>query len=257
MQEKYGYSKYFRRLQIIADFVFINCFYFFVLEHIGFLGDFSLRTIIDFNLIWAVSVLAVNPYVVYRHSGFVKLVKRQLLVLFLFLALLSVFITHFFGISEFGVIRYAKILLTFAVLFLLWKFALILIISWYRRLGWNRRNFIVIGTGEMVDDFVKELTERKALGYHHLESVHVSKNDKRKDFFEKIVESIKKHNPHVVYISLPNIRESFLNELVSKLEDERITVRIILDFKSSMARKGELEFIDYIPVLNFSSDPLG
>lgn len=256
MKEKYGYSRYFRSFQILADFLFINFFYFFVLEHIGYSNGLTVRTVVDFNLLWALSILVINPYQVYRYSGPLKLIRKQLYVLLIFLIFLSLFLSYFFGYSEFGALRYSKILLAFATLFLFWKILLYSALYLFRISGRNRRNFIVIGNGPLVEDFVNEIKGDKSLGYYHLETIVVNKSNTQSQLIELLYASDNLDSTHIVYIALPSIKESYLNELISFFETKQILVRIILDFKSSMARKGELEFVDYIPVLNFISDPL-
>jgi putative colanic acid biosynthesis UDP-glucose lipid carrier transferase len=256
MKEKFGYSRYFRSFQILADFFFINFFFFYVLELLGYADKLPIRTVIDLNLLWALSVLIINPYQVYRYSGYAKLLKKQLLILAVFLVLVSVFMTFFFGYPELGSILYVKILMSFALLFFLWKVMFYGLLYLFRLSGKNRRYYAVIGSGDLVIDFNSEIKKNKALGYYHLQTIPCTKKTARKELFESLDQSTVLEDAHIVYVCLPSIREDYLNELISFLETRKIMVRIILDFRSSLARKGELDFVDYIPVLNFISDPL-
>ena len=256
MKEKFGYSKYFRSLQILADFFFINFFFFFILERIGYAGRIGLRTVIDLNLLWALSALIVNPYQVYRSSGYAKLFRKQVLVLTVFLISVTVFLTYFYDYSGFGDMLYARILITFAMLFLLWKGFFYGLVYLFRLLGKNRRYYAVIGSGNLVRDFIAEIERNRVLGYYHLQTIPCSRKTSKKDLFDSIEDSGVLEEAHIVYVCLPSIQENYLNELISYLENRKVMVRVMLDFKSSLARKGELDYVDYIPVLNFVSDPL-
>ncbi len=256
MKEKFGYSKYYRNLQIFADICFINFFYFFVLKHIGFTEQFSGRVILEFNLFWLLCLLIVNPYQVYRYAGYFKFIKKQFYILIAFLTFITIFISYFFGESIFGQIRYIKIIAAFAITFMLWKILLVFILVQYRRLGGNKRKYVVIGSGKMVGDFVKELNQNKSLGYEYLDTIPALKKNSKKEIINLLENSNVLKNTDIAYISLPSIQYAYLNDLVSYLENKHLFVRVLLDYKSTMARKGDLEFVDYIPVLNFISDPL-
>jgi len=256
MKDKYGYSRYFRSLQILADFTFINVFYIVLVRYTGYGENFNVRTLLDINLIWGISALFVNPYQVYRYSGYAKLFLKQVYTLILFLMLSTLFHSYFLGKQVFSGPGHMSSIAAFAGLFLTWKLLLIAALILYRKSGRNKRNFTVIGSGKLVEDFIKEMTKSKALGYHYLGTLHSTKNTPVQELLDAMEGNSWLRDAHMAYICLPSIKESGLNAITASLEQRKIHVRIILDFRSSMARKGELEFVDYIPVLNFISDPL-
>lgn len=243
-------------MQILADFAFINVFYILLLRYSDYGVNFSVRTLLDVNLLWGISALFINPYQVYRYSGYAKLFRKQVYTVLLFLLLLALFLSYYPGEQVYSNPAYNSLLTVFTALFLVWKLLLIAALILYRRSGRNKRNFMLIGSGKLAEDFIREMTKNKALGYHYLGTLHSTKHTPVQEVFKEMEVNPWLQDAHMVYICLPSIRESGLNDIVAYLEQKKIHVRIILDFRSSMARKGELEFVDYIPVLNFISDPL-
>lgn len=115
--------------------------------------------------------------------------------------------------------------------------------------------FCVIGSGKLVDELIKNLLAHRFTKEQFLGKVKIpacSTKMQVKAFIEK---SPIIRDSNLVYMDTDKIDALLVNDLLATLENDNKTVKLILDLNSSMARRGKIEYIDSIPVLNLKTSP--
>src|SRR5690606_14629341 len=123
--------------------------------------------------------------------------------------------------------------------------------------GFNFRNVVIVGYGELSEDLRKFFLLHPEHGYkllgffdnrHSSEKILGTYNDIQQYALENEVSEI--------YCCLPYIRYTQVKKLIDFGEDNLIKVKLIADFRGFSMKGLELERYDLIPVLNVNPIPL-
>ena len=115
--------------------------------------------------------------------------------------------------------------------------------------------FCVIGSGNLVDELIKNLLAHRFTKEQFLGKVNFPARVTKMQLNSFIKKSEIIRDSNLVYMDTDKIDAILVNDLLAILENDGKTVKLILDVDSSMARKGKIEYIDYIPVFNLKSSP--
>ncbi|WP_345031103.1 sugar transferase [Ravibacter arvi] len=263
---RHRYSNYFSSLQFVADLLIIN---------IAFLGALWLRFVIVaksalpvselhytifwlvYNLIWIILVLVLKPYRFLRHSfNLNELMSRFFQVAALHLALVIAFWVFVKGYY----FSRGHLVLATGLLFFLgvgWRIIATYLVKKYRLSGYNRRNYIIVGYGELSDAVKNYYDMSPDIGYVF------------KGYFDKhsIVPFVKAwhHNLAVleefimderidhIYCCQPYLDNQDIQAIIQLGEKHKIKVMLQIDFRGFLTNEATLEYHDYIPVINIST----
>ena len=115
--------------------------------------------------------------------------------------------------------------------------------------------FCVIGSGNLVDELIKNLLAHRFTKEQYLGKINFPAHATKMQLNSFIKKSEIIRDSNLVYMDTDKIDTNLVNDLIAQIENDGKTVKLILDLDSSMARRGKIEYIDYIPVLNLKTNP--
>lgn len=138
-----------------------------------------------------------------------------------------------------------------------WETSYIIVLRKYRKKGYNYRNVVIMGYGELSEELKKMFITHPEYGYRFLGSFDnhrtgngvLGKMDDLKSF-------VMENKVDEIYCCLPYVRYSKVKELVDFGEDNLIKVKLLADFRGFSLKGLEIERYDRIPVLNITRLPL-
>jgi len=222
----------------------------------GLLSPPYLNLLLYYNAAWVTLVIILKPYKYSRISRVAAIIRGHFTLIILHLLL----ITAFFVIGNNNFFSRDQILSTYAILSLLvltWKVCFVYLLRIYRKKGFNFRNVVIVGYGELSEDLRKFFLLHPEHGYkllgffdnrHSSEKILGTYNDIQQYALENEVSEI--------YCCLPYIRYTQVKKLIDFGEDNLIKVKLIADFRGFSMKGLELERYDLIPVLNVNPIPL-
>jgi len=116
--------------------------------------------------------------------------------------------------------------------------------------------FCVIGSGKLVDELIKNLLETSFTKDQFLGKVDIPPSYTKKQLRSLIRKSPAIKASNLIYVDADRIDSLLCNDLLTWLENEGKNIKMIMDLDSAMARRGKIEYVDYIPVLNLKTDPV-
>jgi len=257
------YSKYLKPLHYTVDLLLLNA---------SFVGAFSLRfgglgnilkhpyleLWLYMNVSWIALVYFYKPYRISRLARPVDILKSHLTLIIIHLLLLSSYLI----VNKDALIVYSRLhilytYLIFAFSIFIWKVALDLALKKYRKKGFNFRNVLIIGYGELsrdLDHFFKLHPEYglRPLGYMDNKAKGEHILGKIDDFPNYIAA----HRVDQVFCCLPYLRYSLVKDIIAQCEERAIKVKLITDFRGFSFKGLELERYEHIPVINVTAVPL-
>jgi len=113
--------------------------------------------------------------------------------------------------------------------------------------------FCVIGSGNLVDELIKNLLAHRFTKEQFIGKVEIPAYSTKLLLKPFIKKSQIIRDSNLVYMDTDKIDAILVNDLLALLENDGKTVKLILGLNSSMARRGKIEYVDCIPVLNLKS----
>lgn len=255
------YSKFLNTLQILGDLLVLNlaflCAYYYKFQALDLLTRPNYLELFAFyNVSWLVLSALYRPYEISRTDRLAKVLRRQLSLIVIHL----LFITAFFVIGKAYYYSREQIMLTyiaFATLDFFWKASFFYSLRMYRRKGYNFRNVVILGYGELAEELIAFFRSHPELGYRCVGVFDNYKTGKRiKGKMVDLKQFIANNEVDEVYCCLPYVRYTKVKELVDFGDANLIKVKLIADFRGFSFKGIELERYDHIPVLNITNIPL-
>lgn len=257
----YRYSRFISIIHIIGDLIALNAA--FVLSHLlvdGLtpLASFLAHTelLIFFNVAWLLLNFIFRPYQVGRAEHVIPVLRKHCTLMLFHAILIASHIaltkdyTHF---SECIVLTYAL----FALFEFCWKVGFLTALRKYRKKGFNYRNVVIMGYGELAEDLQDYFGMHPEYGFRLLGIFDNQRsNSKLMGKMDDLVEFVKSNKVDEIYCCLPYVRYRKVKELVDFADENLIKVKLIADFRGFSFKGVELERYDHIPVLNVSTIPL-
>lgn len=255
------YSRFLNLIHVVGDLFMMNIAFlcafwlkFGVLDIAVY--PIYLELFLFFNVTWIVLSVVYQPFKVGRAERIVTVVRRHL----------SLLVVHFLMVASFWMLsksyEYSRehILLTyllFALLEFVWKISLMLALRKYRERGYNFRNVVIMGYGELAMELKTYFLVHPEYGFR-LQGIF-DNNHTNKEVIGKmdaLVEFIKENKVDEIYCCLPYVKYRKVKELVDFADENLIKVKLIADFRGFSFKGVQLERYDHIPVLNVSRIPL-
>jgi len=257
VSERYiRYSRYFNHIHIFFDTLLLNIS-FLLAYNIKFasenyLVDNSeyLRLLLFFNIVWLLLLYITKPYNKTRiESNLISGVfASSLMVVFLH----GFFITSFWVVFKAYFYSREQLLFTYLLFIgflLVWKVIFVSFLKYYRLKGYNSRNILIVGHGQLADELKVFFNKHPELGYRLHQPLYESETlDKEK------ITSIRKYSEsneiHEIYCCLPQMSPDLVQNIITYGEDYEVKIKLISDFRGFISKGVDLEYLDYIPVLN-------
>jgi Undecaprenyl-phosphate glucose phosphotransferase len=254
------YSRYQKEINLAGDLAFLNIFfilgYYFTFNGISTLIHstyFELQ--LFFNIAWVLSAFIVQVHDTTRTTPFEKILRRLINALGLYLILIFAFI-GIKGENFYKLYILQSYFLT-SLGITIFHLSFIVFIKFYRRLGYNLRNVVIVGYGELARELRKFFIFHPEHGYKfrgyfddYVEGQQIT--GRTKDLFDFSLEN----RIDEIYCCLPDMDSQQVQELIDFAEEHFIKIKIIPDFRGFPYKNVEVQLYDYIPVLKVRPQPL-
>lgn len=255
------FSKYINFIHWLGDLLFINIafllsYYLYFNTLVGLFAPPYLNLFLYYNVAWVALVLLLKPYMFSRISRVATILRAHFTLIILHLLL----VTAFFVIGNAYFFSRGQVLTTYSILTFLilsWKVFFVYLLRIYRKKGFNFRNVIIVGYGELSEDLRKFFLVHPEYGYKLLgffDNRH--KSERVLGQFADIEAYAKENDVSEIYCCLPYIRYTQVKSLIDFGEEHLIKVKLIADFRGFSMKGLELERYDLIPVINVNPIPL-
>ena len=239
------------KIGVISDSIFMTLSffisYFLRYGHFQEIGAQKQYILFTYLLItWTVLILVFKPY----KDSFRKYeIGYWITFLLPQLALISIFWVAIQEISysRFRLASYFLILFTFGTSF---RILFVNFLRSIRRKGKFSKNFIVVGKGpisEKVIDYYKTKPENGLRFKGFLENENSELEFLRNFIISKKIE--------IIYCSLPYVTNEIISKVRDFSEEFNITLKLIMDYDGFFKKGLAIEYHDFIPVVNVSTEP--
>jgi Undecaprenyl-phosphate glucose phosphotransferase len=256
----YRYSKYQKEINLLGDLAFLNLFYV-----IGYYFTFNgINTLLHskyfelqlfFNIAWVITSFLIQVHDTTRTTPFEIVLRRLINALGLYLVLIFAFI----GIKgqDFYKLYILQSYFLTALGLTIFHLSFILFMKYWRRIGYNYRNVIVVGYGDLARELRKFFIFHPEHGYKFHGYFDDTISGKQiKGTIDQIYGFVLKNNIHEIYCCLPELDPEKVQELIDFTEEHFIKFKIIPDFRGFPYKNVEVQLYDYIPVLKVRPQPL-
>jgi exopolysaccharide biosynthesis polyprenyl glycosylphosphotransferase len=263
---RHRYSAYFFPIQLVIDLIVLNTAFLsalwirFVFIAHGTLPVSKLHYTIFwlvYNLLWIILVLLTKPYTHSRHnfnlnSQLARFFRIAILHLVLVIAF-WVFIKGYYYsrghlILSSGILVFAGIL---------WRIVATYLIKRYRISGYNKRNYIIVGYGELSDTVKNYYEMNPDIGYTfkgYFDKDTIAPNVKSWHHnLAGMEEYILDERIDLIYCCQPYLENKDIQEIIQLGEKHKIKIMVQIDFRGFLTNEATLEYHDFIPVINIST----
>ncbi len=263
---RHRYSSYFSTIQLISDLVVLN---------VAFYGALWVRYVwiaqnklpvselhytifwLVYNLIWIILVFIIRPYHHSRHNfNLNALLSSFFKILALHLALV---VTFWVFVKGYYYSRGHLVLSSAMLVFLgvTWRIAATYFIKRYRLSGFNKRNYIIVGYGELSDTIKNYYEMNPDMGYifkgYFNKHAHNPSVMSWHDNFDLLEEYIMDERIDHIYCCQPYLDHRDLQAIIQLGEKHKIKIMLQIDFRGFLTNDATLEYHDYIPVINITT----
>lgn len=256
MPNHHRYSQYFPVLFLVADLVCLNLSIYSAswIRFDSFNLDSSYVTLQLFlNIVWLLVFFGSKIQEINRNSRLLDHLNKVLTGLVINL---SVVFALWFAIQPLDYSRkflfVTYLIFTIAILF--WRSVWHYFIRYYRVKGYNLRNVVIIGKGDLSDSLMTYFKETPELGYQ-VKGILDDKVEADGEIsnLEDFAES---ENADIIFCCLPNLSEDRVKEIIDFAENNLIKVNLISQFSRLSSYNLSIEQFGSIPIINVNSIPL-
>ncbi|GAB4036949.1 sugar transferase [Spirosoma jeollabukense] len=261
---RHRYSILFFPLHVIVDSLSLN---------VAFLGAYLLKfqTIegvstppytslwLLFNLIWLIEVLILKPYVFPRQLFKVgHLLKKMLLLTAIHIAVISMYwvaIRGYYYSREHLVITYSLFLSLGAAL----RIGGLVFLREYRARGYNTRRYVIVGYGKLAASIHSFYETHPEMGFRfhgYFDQPTPENAGLIKGTYNELLSYVEKEGIDCIYCCLTYMDNDRLKVIADHAEAGNYQVKVLIDFRGFLARGASVEYHDFLPVLNLSSQVL-
>jgi len=251
-------------LHVFADFFSLNA---------AFAGAYWLKfqtfTAIDeppyaqlwwlFNLVWLVEILLLKPYIFPRQLFKLDhLLKKLVLLTALHIAIIAVFwvvIKGYYYSREHLFISYAL----FVGMAAAFRVGGLVFLQQYRARGYNNRRYVVVGYGKLaatIQSFYETHPEMGFQFFGYFDQPTPENHNLLRGDYDELTNFIREQGIDCVYCCMPYIDNQRLKILVDDAEQVDYQVKLLVDFRGFLSKGTSVEYHDFLPVLNLSSQML-
>ena len=212
-----------------------------------------------FNLIWLIEVLLLKPYVFPRQLFKIgHLLKKMLLLTAIHIAVISMYwvaIRGYYYSREHLVITYALFLSLGAAL----RIGGLVFLREYRARGYNTRRYVIVGYGKLAASIHSFYETHPEMGFRfhgYFDQPTPDNAGLIKGTYSELLSYVEKEGIDCIYCCLTYMDNDRLKVIADHAEAGNYQVKILVDFRGFLARGASVEYHDFLPVLNLSSQVL-
>ncbi|MFA4922906.1 MAG: exopolysaccharide biosynthesis polyprenyl glycosylphosphotransferase [Ignavibacteriaceae bacterium] len=187
----------------------------------------------------------------FQFIGTIKQVSVQMMfaILFIFISKENLFTRNF--------ILYYGFLLIFFINLRIFSFRLI--VNFLRKKGRGVRNLIIVGAGEVGQNFWHMLGKNNQLGYHFLGFVGEQSSIIENQYLgsvDQLSQIIHTHHVEEAIIALPKDDANLIDEVIKTCNINAIRTHIIPDYFRFISKKFKITMFDKFPIITVRDEPL-
>ena len=261
---RHRYSILFFPLHIIVDFLSLNT---------AFVGAYwikfqTLETVSEppyaslwwlFNAIWLIEVFIVKPYI-YPRQLFktTHLLKSLLILMVIHVAVISVCwvaMKGYYYSREHLLIVYVL----FTTLATAFRIGGLIFLREYRARGYNNRRYVIVGYGKLADSIRSFYEAHPEMGfrfYGYFDQPSSENEGLLKGDYTMLQSYVTRERVDCVYCCMPYIDNKEMKAIIDRAEAVDYQVKLLVDFRGFLSRGASVEYHDFLPVLNLSSQML-
>jgi len=261
---RHRYSILFFPLHVIVDFLSLNAAFvgayfikFRTLEPLSVFPYDSFWWL--FNLIWLVEILILKPYIFPRQLFKIDhLVKKLIILMAIHIAVISIYwvaTKGYYYSREHLLITY----ILFTGLGVAFRIGGLIFLRAYRARGFNNRRYVIIGYGKLAAAIHSFYEAHPEMGFRfcgYFDQPSAENEGLLRGSYDQLLGFIKRENIDCVYCCMPYIDNQRLRAIVDNAEEVDYQVKLLVDFRGFLARGASVEYHDFLPVLNLSSQLL-
>ncbi|MDZ7626441.1 MAG: exopolysaccharide biosynthesis polyprenyl glycosylphosphotransferase [Ignavibacteriaceae bacterium] len=249
--------------KLLSDLILLNCAFIISAVYaqsfeILLTREYMFYLLVGLNLTWLITSNYSNFYDDFYSRNFpvqfFNILKNSLFQLiititFIFLVKENLFTRYF--------IVYYFILLVFFISFRVIVFRKIL--KLLRRKGKNIRNMIIIGDGELAQNFKSAILSNPDYGFNFKGFISENIRDNqqtREIFFEQLEKTFSTIAPDEAVIAIPEESRHLLEGIIKVCDKFAIKVHIIPDYYNLVSKRFELSSLGDFPIITARREPL-
>jgi Undecaprenyl-phosphate glucose phosphotransferase len=256
------YSKYIPTISITGDFLLLNLFFVFGFCYLHpkincFAGDY-LSFYAYLNLLWLILTFSFGANKSSRNTRKKELlftyIKIVVFYFFLFLLYFQIFQLNYYPRQD---LKY--LFPSFFVALIFWKFLLYYVFYFYRKLGYNFRNVLVVGSTQKTRELQRYFVSNKWNGYKFIGFIDDRVNKRRRVIgnWDQLKTVIEKNDVDEIYLAWDKVPDDKKQKVNTVIREFPLKLRIIPDYGDFEFLNADLVNYDLVPVLQFHSGPLG
>ncbi len=261
MPSRHRYSTYFPILFLIFDLVSLNVGFVIAnlirFDQLFYYQERYLTLQLILNGLWLLVFFSARLHEINREHRLIDHLNRVLtgLVVNLSIVFAVWFVTQpLYYSREHLFFSYAL----FTVLIISWRSIWHFVIRYYRAKGFNVRNVVIVGGGDLATDMISYIRSNPGIGYK-LEGVFNADKVNNAVYLggiHDLEQYSESHNVDVIFCLLNEIGENRVKEIIDYAENNLIKVKIISQFSRISYRNFSVQNYGPIPVLNVNAIPL-
>ncbi|MBD2705106.1 exopolysaccharide biosynthesis polyprenyl glycosylphosphotransferase [Spirosoma sp. BT702] len=261
---RHRYSILFFPLHVFVDFLSLNVAfvgaYWLKFKTLDAVGDPPYASIwILFNLTWLAEILISKPYIFPRQlfkAG--HLLKKLLVLTAIHMAIISMYwvaIKGYYYSREHLLITYG-LFLTLGATF---RIGGLLFLKEYRARGYNNRRYVIAGYGKLAENIRSFYDTHPEMGFSfqgYFDQPNSENEGLLKGHFNELPRYVKEASIDCIYCCMPYIESTQLKRIVDHAEEADYQVKLLVDFRGFFSQGISIEYYDFLPILNLSSEVL-
>ena len=136
-----------------------------------------------------------------------------------------------------------------------WRVLAIYFLRTYRSLGYNNRNYAILGKGELSNQISTYYRHSPEMGFKEIGVFQNDLPDGHKFSIKSLLDLCEEKKVDFIYVCLPYIELDYVNKLIDNSQKLPFEVRIVSDFKGFLRNGLSIEYHGYLPILNLSKKP--
>ena len=261
---RHRYSILFFPLHVIVDFLGLNSAflgaYWLKFQVLGSAFDTPYSSLWAlFNIIWLVEVLILKPYIYPRQlfkSG--HLIRQLLLLTGIHVAIIAVC-----WIAIQGYYYSREHLLFTYLLFIAFGSAFrvggVVFLKEYRARGYNNRRYIIVGYGKLANTIRAFYDAHPEMGFNfcgYFDEANTDNAGLLDGNYTNLLPFIQANKIDCVYCCMPYMDSHQIKMVVDKGVEFDYQTKLLVDFRGFFAKGASVEYHDFLPVLNLSTQAI-
>ncbi|MDX2306086.1 MAG: undecaprenyl-phosphate glucose phosphotransferase [Microscillaceae bacterium] len=256
------YSKFIRLINLVGDILILNAsfliaFVFKLWSEFGFnIPNAYLSLLLYINLVWLLISFILENYELNRLERISDVLLRIIQSVFIHLFFV-IFLIFFIKTDYFSRVQLLLNYTFFTVFIILWRIIMIQFLRVYRSMGYNCRDFVIVGYGKLGNALLHYFALNPQYGYRFKgffdDQIH------GKDIIGKLADLrdfVENNQIDEVYVALPDIDDKKIKEITQLGDDNLLRVKVIPDIQVLTQKTIKIENYGSILVIHNRKEPL-